>query len=56
MEKKPKGYTGENSSLDEDGEWTFENGEWIAHQRNDNNRYKWYYSSEEGTFGERVVY
>ena len=30
MEKTPQGYSGENSVLDEDGEWTFENGQWIA--------------------------
>ena len=56
MEKTPQGYTGENSLLDEDGEWTFENGEWIAHQRNDNNRFKWLYNSSTGQFGDRVVY
>lgn len=56
MEKTPKGYTGENSSLDQDGEWTFENGQWIAHQRNDNSRYKWYYDSSNGEFGNRTNY
>ena len=56
MEKTPQGYTGENSALDEDGEWTFENGKWIAHQRNDNSRYKWSYDSSTGQFGDRVVY
>ena len=56
MEKSPQGYTGENSVLDEDGEWTFENGQWIAHQRNDNSRYKWSYDSNTGQFGARVVY
>ena len=56
MEKTPQGYTGENSLLDEDGEWTFENGEWIAHQRNDNNRFKWLYNSSTGQFGDRVAY
>jgi len=56
MEKTPQGYTGENSLLDEDGEWTFENGEWIAHQRNDNNRFKWPYNSNTGQFGNRVAY
>ena len=56
MEKSPQGYTGENSVLDEDGEWTFENGNWIAHQRNDNSRYKWSYDSNTGQFGARVVY
>ena len=56
MEKSPQGYTGENSVLDEDGEWTFENGQWIVHQRNDNSRYKWSYDSNTGQFGDRVVY
>jgi prepilin-type N-terminal cleavage/methylation domain-containing protein len=56
MEKAPQGYTGENSVLDEDGEWTFENGQWIAHQRNDNRRYKWSYNSNTGQFGDRVAY
>ena len=56
MEKSPQGYTGENSVLDEDGEWTFENGNWIAHQRNDNSRYKWSYNSSTGIIGNRVVY
>ena len=26
MEKSPQGYTGKTVYLDEDGEWTFENG------------------------------
>tara|TARA_B100001173_G_C15847041_1_gene487118 strand:+ start:147 stop:551 length:405 start_codon:yes stop_codon:yes gene_type:complete len=56
MEKAPQGYTGENSALDEDGEWTFENGQWVAHQRNDNNRFKWSYDSDTGQFGNRVNY
>ena len=56
MEKSPQGYTGENSILDEDGEWTFENGNWIAHQRNDNNRYKWSYNSNTGVIGTRIEY
>ena len=56
MEKSPQGYTGENSILDEDGEWTFENGNWIAHQRNDNSRFKWYYDSSNGEFGNRTNY
>ena len=56
MEKTPQGYTGENSVLDEDGEWTFENDQWIVHQRNDNSRYKWSYDSNTGQFGNRVAY
>ncbi len=56
MEKSPQGYTGENSILDEDGEWIFENGNWIAHQRNDNNRYKWSYNSNTGVIGTRIEY
>ena len=56
MEKTPQGYTGENSLLDEDGEWTFENGAWVAHQRNDNKRFKWLYNSNTGQFGDRVAY
>ncbi len=56
MEKSPQGYTGENSALDEDGEWTFIDGSWIAHQRNDNSRYKWSYNSNTGTIGIRIAY
>ena len=56
MEKVPQGYTGENNMLDEDGEWTFVNGQWIAHQRNDNTRFKWSYNSSTGKFGARINY
>ena len=56
MEKAPQGYKGENNTLDEDGEWTFENGQWVAHQRNDNTRHKWYYDVNTGLFGARVDY
>ena len=41
-----------------DGEWVFSDGElnYVAHQRNDNNKYKWNYDISSGTFGDRVAY
>ena len=41
---------------DEDGEWVFTGDSHVAHQRNDNSRYKWYYDSSTGEFGDRVAY
>ena len=36
--------------------WVFTGDSHIAHQRNDNSRYKWYYDSSTGEFGDRVAY
>ena len=42
MDKLPDGYTGIGTP-DQDGEWVFTGDSHVAHQRNDNSRYKWYY-------------
>ena len=55
LDKLPDGYTG-MGALDEDGEWVFTGDSHIAHQRNDNSRYKWHYDSSTGEFGDRVAY
>jgi prepilin-type N-terminal cleavage/methylation domain-containing protein len=56
MDKTPEGYN-ENNTGDpsNDGEWTFNNsGNYVAHFRNDNTKYKWSYDYETGEFGARV--
>jgi len=58
MDKQPSGY---NSmiSLDPtvDGEWTFNTtGNYVAHFRNDNKRYKWSYDVSTGGFGPGIEY
>ena len=55
LDKVPDGYTGLGSP-DQDGEWVFTADSHVAHQRNDNTRHKWYYSSSNGEFGARVAY
>lgn len=55
LDKVPDGYTGLGSP-DQDGEWVFTGDSHVAHQRNDNTRYKWYYNSSSGEFGARVAY
>ena len=55
MDKLPDGYTGIGTP-DQDGEWVFTGDSHVAHQRNDNSRYKWYYDSSNGEFGDRVAY
>ena len=55
LDKLPDGYTGMGTP-DEDGEWVFTGDNHVAHQRNDNSRYKWYYNSSTGEFGARVAY
>ena len=55
FDKLPDGYTG-TGIPDEDGEWVFTGDSHIAHQRNDNSRYKWHYDSSTGEFGDRVAY
>ena len=55
LDKLPDGYTGMGTP-DEDGEWVFTGDSHIAHQRNDNSRYKWHYDSSTGEFGDRVAY
>ena len=55
MDKLPDGYTGIGTP-DQDGEWVFTGDSHVAHQRNDNSRFKWYYDSSTGEFGDRVAY
>lgn len=59
LEKPPSGYSGVGSLSDLDGEWVFNNDSentYVAHRRNDNNKYKWDYNDTDGTFGVRVAY
>ena len=65
LDKTPVGYKGGSvlSDVDgEDGEWVFyesnndEISNYVAHRRNDNNKYKWDYNDTDGTFGGRVAY
>ena len=59
LEKPPSGYSGVGSLSDLDGEWVFNNDSentYVAHRRNDNNKYKWDYNDTDGTFGDRVAY
>jgi hypothetical protein len=51
----PEGYSNDGY-LDTDGEWIFTSDNYIAHQRNDNTRHKWYYDINTGLFGARVDY
>ena len=55
MDKLPDGYTGIGTP-DQDGEWVLTGDSYVAHQRNDNSRVKWYYDSSTGEFGDRVAY
>ena len=55
LDKMPEGYTGIGIP-DQDGEWVFTADNHVAHQRNDNTRFKWYYNSATGTFGNRSSY
>ena len=55
MDKLPDGYTGIGTP-NQDGEWVFTGDSHVAHQRNDNSRFKWYYDSSTGEFGDRVAY
>ena len=55
MDKLPDGYTGIGTP-DQDGEWVFTGDSHVAHQRNDNSRFKWHYDSNTGEFGDRVAY
>ena len=59
LDKPPSGYSGVGSLGDVDGEWVFNNDSqnaYVAHRRNDNNKYKWDYNDTDGTFGVRVAY
>ena len=62
LDKSPVGYSGVGSLSDVDGEWVFYDANddgisnYVAHQRNDNNKYKWTYDISSGTFGDRVAY
>ena len=55
LEKTPEGYTGIGIP-DVDGEWVFTPDSHVAHQRNDNTRFKWYYNALTGEFGNRTNY
>ena len=55
LDKLPDGYTGVGIP-DQDGEWVLTVDSYVAHQRNDNTRHKWYYNSSNGEFGDRVAY
>ena len=55
LDKVPEGYTGIGYP-DQDGEWVFTSDNYVAHQRNDNNRFRWYYDSMTGEFGNRSDY
>ena len=64
LDKPPSGYSGVGPLSDVDGEWVFyDDGDdddgisnFVAHRRNDNNKYRWFYNASLGTFGDRVVY
>ena len=59
LDKTPVGYSGVGSLGDVDGEWVFNNDSqnaYVAHRRNDNNKYMWSYDDTLGTFGVRVAY
>ena len=62
LDKTPVGYSGIGSLGDEDGEWVFyesnndEISNYVAHRRNDNNKYKWDYDFSSGTLGDRGAY
>ena len=59
LDKTPVGYSGVGSLGDVDGEWVFNNDSqnaYVAHRRNDNNKYMWSYNDTDGTFGGRVAY
>jgi len=55
LDKLPQGFTSDDYP-DTDGEWVFTSDNYIAHQRNDNTRHKWYYDASTGVFGARVEY
>ena len=55
LDKVPEGYTGIGYP-DQDGEWVFTSDNYVAHQRNDNSRFRWYYDSMTGEFGNRSDY
>ena len=59
LDKPPSGYSGVGPLSDVDGEWVFYDdgiSNFVAHQRNDNYKYKWTYNASLGTFGGRVAY
>jgi len=59
LDKSPVGYSGVGSLSNVDGEWVFYDdgiSNFVAHQRNDNYKYKWDYDISSGTFGDRVAY
>ena len=59
LDKFPSGYSGVGSLSGVDGEWVFNNDSqsaYVAHQRNDNSKYRWFYNDSSGIFGGRVAY
>lgn len=62
LDKPPSGYSGVGSLSDMDGEWVFYDANddgilnYVAHQRNDNNKYKWNYDISLGAFSGRLDY
>ena len=59
LDKPPSGYSGVGPLSNVDGEWVFYDdgiSNFVAHQRNDNYKYKWNYDISSGTFGDRVAY
>ena len=55
LDKLPEGYNGVGVP-NQDGEWVFTLDSHVAHQRNDNSRFKWHYNSNSGEFGNRIDY
>ena len=62
LDKSPVGYSGVGSLSDVDGEWVFFDANddgisnYVAHQRNDNNKYKSNYDIFSGAFSGRLDY
>ena len=55
LDKLPSEYTG-IGILEQSGEWVFTRDNYIAHQRMDNSKYKWYYDRSNGEIGNRIIY
>ena len=58
LDKTPNGYSGVGTLSDVDGEWVFfdDTPKFVAHQRNDNSKYKWFYVDSTGIFSGRLDY
>ena len=55
LDELPSEYTG-IGILEQSGEWVFTRDNYIAHQRMDNSKYKWYYDRSNGEIGNRIIY